>query len=201
MKNIAPLAGAALAAIAASACCILPALLGVASAGTLGLGATLTPYRPYLMGLTVLLLGVAFYFTYRPAKVACDADGTCATGQTAGVQRAGKAVLWVVTVLTVGAMAYPQIAIHRAQAVASSAPLVVAPATAKTAVFALGKMSCAECSLQIADALKKTAGVHDAKVDFEAKRATVRYDGGRVNVSQLKSVVEKIGYPATEIKQ
>ncbi len=62
-------------------------------------------------------------------------------------------------------------------------------------------MTCAECSLQIADALQKTPGVHDAKVDLEARRATVRYDGGQVNVPQLKSAVERSDYTATEVIQ
>jgi len=64
MKQQTALVGAAIAAITASAYCILPAILGAASAGTLGFSATLAPYRPYFMGLTVMLLGAAFYFIY-----------------------------------------------------------------------------------------------------------------------------------------
>src|SRR5688572_26172571 len=94
MKQLMTLIGAGFAAVAASACCILPAVLGITGAGALGLSSALTPYRPYLMGLTALLLGAAFYFTYRPAKAACDADGPCATDKTVGVQRFSKAMLW-----------------------------------------------------------------------------------------------------------
>ncbi len=53
MKKAAVILGAVVAAVAASACCILPLILGVASAGTLGLSAALTPYRPYLVSLTL----------------------------------------------------------------------------------------------------------------------------------------------------
>ncbi|HXG24487.1 MAG TPA: hypothetical protein VNJ09_08045 [Chthonomonadales bacterium] len=55
MKRFAILISAVFAAIAASACCILPLILGAARAGSVGLGAALAPYRPYLMGLTLLL--------------------------------------------------------------------------------------------------------------------------------------------------
>ncbi len=204
MKQTSTLIGAAVAAIAASSCCILPALLGVASAGTLGFSAALSPYRPYFIGLTVLLLGTAFYFTYRSSKAACDVDGQCATERTASAGKFGKAVLWGVTALTIGAMLYPSLALSRAQSKAASNPLaqlVGAPAaTTKTALFAIGNMTCAECSLQIVDVLKKTPGVQEAKVNFEAKQATIRYDAGRVNVTKLRAVIEGVGYPTTNIR-
>ncbi len=79
MKKIAVLVGVVLTALAASACCILPLVLGVASAGTLGLSAALTPYRPYLIGVTLLLLCGAFCAAYRPAKAStCATEGDCA---------------------------------------------------------------------------------------------------------------------------
>ena len=46
MQKFSLLVGAVIAAIAASACCILPLLLGAASVGAVGLSAALTPYRP-----------------------------------------------------------------------------------------------------------------------------------------------------------
>ncbi len=202
MKQTPTLIGAALAAVAASSCCILPALLGAASAGTLGFSAALAPYRPYFIGLTVLLLGTAFYFTYRPTQAEACESGSCATDKTESIKRFNKALLWGITLFTISAMAYPQFAAYRAEVKAASAstvqPITVSTAT-KTAVFSIGKMTCAECSLQIADALKKTPGVHDAEVDFKTKRAVVRYDAARVGVPKLRAVIENTGYTATEI--
>lgn len=207
MKQTSTLIGAGFAAVAASSCCILPVVLGAASAGTLGFSAALTPYRPYFIGLTVLLLGIAFYFTYRPSKVACDVDGQCATEKTAGTARFGKAILWGVTVLTIGTMTYPMIAESRATATASATAAnetqAVAlttnqsDATTKTAVFAVGNMTCASCVPHVVDALKKMPGVQEAKVDFKTKRATVRYDGTRVDAAKLRAAIESAGYPAT----
>lgn len=199
MKNLSLLLGAAMAAIVASSCCILPLLLGAASAGTVGLGAAFAPYRPYLMALTFALLGGAFYFTYRPEKAACGPDGSCATEKTQGIKRLGKAVLWVVTLFTLGAMAYPSIASYRAGVKASLVTAPVAPETAETIVFSVGKMTCAECTLGITDALKKTPGVFDARVDYAQKRATVRYDSARVDVATLRTAIEGLGYSASEV--
>jgi len=207
MKKATLLIGAVFAAIAASACCILPLVLGAASAGTVGLGAALAPYRPYLMGLTLLLLGAGFYFTYRPARASgdgsdrCSTADCCATGKTARTKRLSKAVLWAITVFTLGAMAYPWIAEYRARASASTGPAVVTPATARTALFTIPSMDCAACAVQIADALQKTPGVYDAQVDYDTKRATVRYDAGRVDVAKLRQAIDRTGFPATESAQ
>ncbi len=203
MKKIMTLMGAALAAIAASACCILPAVLGVAGAGTLGVSAALTPYRPYFMALTVLLLGAAFYFVYRPAKgMACE-DGQCATDKTASLKRGSKIMLWCVTLFTIGAMAYPEIGIYRLEHQAASAvpvQAVMASTATKTVDFSVGRMGCAECVPEIASALQKTPGVRDAKVDFKTKHAIVRYQPAQVSTSQIGTVITKLGYTVKESK-
>jgi mercuric ion transport protein len=71
-------AGGALAAAVAYvltlACCV-PVALGVAGAAVAGLSGFLAPYQPYLAGVALLLLGVAFYRAYRrPGRCA----GECA---------------------------------------------------------------------------------------------------------------------------
>ena len=162
MKRVPLFFGAILAAVAASSCCILPLLLGAASAGTVGLGASLAPYRPYLAGLSVLLLGAGFYSAYRPQRAGGAAE--CCDRKTVRARRMGKAVLWVVALFTAAALAYPEIAAYRAGRIAA-APAVAAGPSAETAVFTIGKMTCAECTLSIAGALKAKPGVLDARVD------------------------------------
>jgi hypothetical protein len=59
-------AGAALSALATLACC-LP--LGIAGAvGALGLSVALETLRPWLIGLSVILLGLSFWQLYRGRK-------------------------------------------------------------------------------------------------------------------------------------
>ena len=201
MKQITTLLGAMLAAVAASACCVLPALLGVAGAGALGFGAALEPYRPYFIGLTVLLLGAAFYFAYRPATSVCDGEGRCASSATTGIQRFNRVMLWGVALLAVAAMAYPQVASYRAQAAAPATAgevLASVEKQATTAMFAVGNLTCPKCTTGITEALKKTPGVRDVRVDFDTTRGTVRYDASRVRVPQLRAVIERSGFSAKE---
>ncbi|MFW1424762.1 mercuric transporter MerT family protein, partial [Vibrio parahaemolyticus] len=52
-------------------------------------------YRPYLIIITVVLIGVGFYFTYRK-KADCELDSVCANP---GADRINKIVLWSVTAI------------------------------------------------------------------------------------------------------
>ena len=98
------LAGSIVTAIAASACCIGPVVLALAGLGGAAFAMKLQPYRPLFIGLTVLMLGAAFYFVYRrPSPEACGPDEACTTGSS----RRMKLLLWMVTLIALGALAFP----------------------------------------------------------------------------------------------
>jgi|MDTC01.3.fsa_nt_gb mercuric ion transport protein len=116
----ASLGGAVAAAIAASACCVGPllfALLGLGGAGAL---VALEPYRPLFTAVTVLLLGIGWYLTYRrpvahPTSAAqtspvphnaVDEDCGCEMPRT---NKTGKRLLWVATAVAGVALAFPYI--------------------------------------------------------------------------------------------
>jgi mercuric ion transport protein len=66
----------------------------VLGAGALGAASTrFEPYRPWFLGLTVILLGVGFVSAYR--REAKCADDTCASPS----RRIAKIVLWISVVL------------------------------------------------------------------------------------------------------
>ncbi len=193
-KEFLPLVGGLVAAVAASSCCILPLVLGAASAGTLAIGAALTPYRPYLIGLTLLMLAAAFYCTYHPRKTGRGTDG-CATVKSAPVPRFSRAFLGAITVITLGVMIYPDFAAHALESAQVAVPPVPSVPSAQTAIFTLGDLTCPECSISIVKALKGTPGVLDASVNFAAKYASVRYDSRRISISELRKVIEQTGFP------
>ena len=82
----ASLAGAVVAAIAASACCVVPALLAIFGVSGAGIALELGPYRPILLGLGAASLAVGFYLTYRKPKNAGTAASERA-GQGLGSHR------------------------------------------------------------------------------------------------------------------
>ena len=91
-------------AISASLCCITPVLALLA--GTSGLASTfswLDPLRPYLIGLTVLVLGFAWYHKLKPQKqIDCNCD---TTEKTPFIQT--KKFLAIVTIFAGLMLAFP----------------------------------------------------------------------------------------------
>lgn len=95
------------AAFLSSLCCIGPlvfAVLGVgvgttgALAGTAGFLKALLPYRPWLIGMTILLLGFSFYLAYR--KPRADEPSGQACGPALG-SRPNRVLLWIIATLAV----------------------------------------------------------------------------------------------------
>ena len=91
-----------LSAVAASLCCILPLAAVFLGVGSAALGTWMEPARPYLLGFTVVCLGLAFYQAYRPLE--CGPEDSCA----APVSRRGQRVwLWIMTPVALALLALP----------------------------------------------------------------------------------------------
>src|SRR5882724_1863779 len=60
-----PVIGGVVAALAASACCVVPAILAIVGASGAGIASRLGPWRPYLLAGTAVALAIAFWFAYR----------------------------------------------------------------------------------------------------------------------------------------
>jgi len=89
-------------ATAASVCCIGPVVAAVLGAGALGAASTrFEPYRPWFLGLTLILLGLGFVSAYR-REPEC-ADDSCAPRS----RRTAKIVLWISVVLVSLLVAFP----------------------------------------------------------------------------------------------
>jgi mercuric ion transport protein len=97
--------GGLLAAFLASLCCLGPLVLAALGAGVGATGflagtasalKTLLPYRPYFIGMTVVLLGVTFYQVYRKPKSICAPKTGCAP--VSGLHKA-RVVLWVIAAM------------------------------------------------------------------------------------------------------
>lgn len=97
--------GSVISAFLASLCCIGPVVFSLIGAGSLGFSAAFEPYRSYLMVLTVVFLGAAFYLTYRKREVKCE-DGTC---KVESASTLSKVILWVAAAIATIFMFFPQL--------------------------------------------------------------------------------------------
>lgn len=94
--------GAVLTAMGASACCVLPLVLGFFGVGSLALAAKLEPLRPLFIGITAGFLGLGFYQAYRKPK--CKPGEACAVPAN---RRRQRILLWVVAVISVLVLTFP----------------------------------------------------------------------------------------------
>ena len=101
MRGLLTGAGSVVGAVAASACCIGPMLAVGLGIGGLGAAARLEVYRPYFLVGTFLMLGSAFYFTYRKDD---SCEGEVCVSRTHSIQRT---LLWIVAAATLGFAAFP----------------------------------------------------------------------------------------------
>ena len=97
--------GSVIAAIGASLCCALPIMFALTGFSILGASAYFNTLRPYLLVVTFTLLGLAFYYSYRPLPQSACAPGTACS---APVNRlSARIVLWLVAVLVVAMATFP----------------------------------------------------------------------------------------------
>ncbi len=96
-EKIAP-AAAVISALSTLACCLPLGIASVAGAASLGaLGVLVEPLRPWLIGLSIALLGVGFVQLYR-SRAICQRRS-----------RASVAVFWFSAIMVLAALVFPQI--------------------------------------------------------------------------------------------
>jgi len=101
-------AGSALGAMGSSAvalldslCCVGPGIVALLGAGGAVAAANLEPYRPYLLGVSFLMLGYGFWRSYWPRRTATGAVCHVGTG------RRVRAMLWVSLVVVLVSVLLP----------------------------------------------------------------------------------------------
>lgn len=156
--------GALVTASLASVCCLGPIFLVGLGLGGVGLAAGMAKYRPLFLGMTSILLGVAFYLTYRKRETVCE-DGRC---ELRSGGRIMKVFLWVVAAATLGLATFPN---WSTLLVAKSSPVV--SADARQVKLAISGMHCAACAVSIEKSLKSVPGVIAASVDFDRSEAVI----------------------------
>ena len=177
------MAGAIVAAVAASACCLVPAALAIVGVSGAGFAARFTPYRAYFLVATGVALAAGFWFAYRPQRDACG----CPAPRR---RRAARVGLWITAVVVVALAAYPRLGGGIATAGDGAA-------TARAELhLTITGMDCAECTAPIARRIKRIPGVVSATVDFEAGTALVRHDGRDGLTAATLAAVESAGFHA-----
>ncbi len=181
-----PIFGSIILAIITHLCCIGPVVLAVLGVGGAGLFSKFANLRPYLMGMTGVFLGLAFYLTYRKRKVRCD-DGTCKIRKAS---KWNKIALWAGTVLVVFFMAFPHLV---GSLITSSGNHQMKGEISEVIIF-VERMTCSSCEFNIENAVKKLDGIIKMKADHKKGEVNIKFEKDKVNRNDMVKAINKTGY-------
>lgn len=177
-------------AIAASLCCITPVLALIAGAS--GMASTfswLEPARPYLIGITVLVLGFAWYQKLKPRKaeeIECD----CEEDESPSFWQSKK-FLGIVTVFAAFMLAFPYYSGIFFPESNTTKTIIIKESNVVDAILFIDGMTCTGCEYSVNHSLTSQKGVIEATSSYEAGKASVKFDKSKVSIEQLSDAVEK----------
>lgn len=186
-----------LTAISASLCCVTPVLAFLAR--TSGLASTfswLNPLRPYLIGLTVMVLGLAWYQKLKPKKqVDCNCD---TTEKTPFVQT--KRFLGLVTVFAGLMLAFPTYS-NVFFPKTENQTTIIDQVNIRTSEFKIEGMTCAGCEVHVNHEVNKLIGIVRTTVSYENGNAIVEFDQTQTDIDEIGKAISKTGYSVTDKKK
>lgn len=185
-----------LTATAASLCCISPVLALLA--GTNGIASAfswLEPFRPYLIGVSIMILGFAWYQKLKPLKK--DECGCETTEKKKFVQT--KTFLGLVTAFVVLMIAFPYYS-NNFYPENKKQNIAINKATISAVEFKIKGMSCAACEEEVKHEVYKLRGIINAEVYYRKKNAIITFDSSKTNINTIEAAVNATGYRVTESK-
>ena len=76
-------------------------------------------------------------------------------------------------------------------------PLASLAEAPQTAVLDVQNMTCSLCPVTVKKSLEMVPGVSQARVDFNTKTATVKFDADKASAAALVKATTEAGYPST----
>jgi len=181
MKEKAIIGSGIVAAIASSLCCIVP-LLALIAGGT-GAATNLSwpePFRPYLIGFTILVLGFAWYQKLKPQK-------DCCINQKTNFMET-KSFLTIVTIFALSMLSFPSFSGN----FYNNTPIEHSAITdSSKVVLNIEGMTCGGCESQINSVLNKTEGVISCNASYKDASVTIIYDKEVTDSDGLIKIINK----------
>ncbi len=188
------LAGASVfTAVAASLCCITPVLALISgAAGAASAFSWMEPFRPYLIGITVLVLGFAWYQKLKPRtaeeiECACEEDKKTSFWQS-------KIFLGIVTVFAVLMMAFPYYGSVFDTDNKKVVAVVVHQNNIQTLYLNIQGLTCPTCDNNVENTVYQVGGVIDAKADYRTGKAVVKFDKSKTSADKIIKSINATSY-------
>lgn len=186
-----------LAAFTASLCCITPLLAFIA--GTSGLAATFSwiePLRPYLIALTIFVLGFAWYLKLKPKK---QLDCSCENDEKIPFTQS-KMFLGTVTLFAVVMLAFPYYS-GIFYPTTEKQIIIVDQSNIREIEFTISGMTCASCGEHVNSEVNKLSGIISSEASYENRNAVVKFDDSKTNSDEIENAINGTGYVVTDKKE
>ena len=182
-----------LSAFAASLCCITPVIALLAGSSSIAANFSwIVPARPYLIGLSIAVLALAWYQKLKPAKTK-DMDCNCDTTKKPSFLQT-KTFLGIVTLFTILMMTFPLYAKMFYPKPKVQVAIVAAVDNKQQVKFTIQGMTCEGCEEHVNNELSKVAGVIAFKTFYATRSSLVTFDKSKVDVKTIEAAINKTGY-------
>ena len=182
-----------LSAVAASLCCITPVLALISGAsGVASTFSWLEPARPYLIGITILVLGFSWYQKLKPRTAeeiacACEEDENPSFWQT-------KKFLGIVTVFAALMLAFPNYAHIFYPSNDQKEVIIVNASDIQMVTFDVKGMTCNGCASHVENDVNKLPGIIKVDAVYEEAIAKIEFDKTKVSLAQIEEAINNTGY-------
>jgi len=181
-------------AIASSLCCITPVLALVAgSSGAASSFSWIEPARPYLIGITALVLIFAWWQKLKPAK---EDDCGCAIDEKPKFFQSKK-FLGIVTVFAIVMTLFPYYS-HIFYPETGNSTIVVEEENLEEVTVDIEGMTCDACQNHVDHAIGELEGVVSVSTSYEDGNTTVSYDKSKTEYIEIINAINGTGYKAIE---
>lgn len=182
-----------LVAISASLCCITPILALISGAsGVASSFSFMEPFRPYLIGITILVLAFAWYQNLKPRtaeQIRCDCDEN---EKKPFIQT--KTFLGIVTVFAALMLAFPNYAHIFYPSNESKEIVIVNASDIQRVKFVIEGMTCNGCATHVESEVNKLPGIVSVDAIYEDATAEVAFDQSKVSLTQIEEAINGTGY-------
>lgn len=190
------------AALLSSICCITPVLALVA--GTSGIASTfswLDPFRPYLVSLTLLLLGVAWFQKLKQTRFGSknDLECNCEPDEVTGAASKRKrfiqstSFLVILTVFSGLTLTFPSYS-HIFYPKVKRQIILVDNSNIQEVEFIITGMTCSGCAVHVDHEVNKLPGILKSAASYENGNAIVEFDKSKIGLTEIEGAINSTGY-------
>lgn len=178
-------------AFVASLCCITPVLAIIS--GATGLAASfawLDTFRPFLIGLTCLVLAWAWYRALKPKtkeELECACDENPSFVQS-------KKFLGIVTLLSGLLLAFPNYAQILAPSANKKEIILVSADEVQSLALSIKGMTCDGCEIVVENEVNKLPGILAVDAVYAESAVNVKFDESKTNPELIVAAISKTGY-------